>query len=166
MNEKWTPILGFPGYSVSTLGHVRNDKTERILETNLNQYDVLFVGLMRDGVQYHRSVAKLVARAFVEKDFLAFDTPINLNGDRTDCRAENLVWRPRWFAIRYNRQFQERSLLSFPNKLRNTKTGEVLDNSWACAIKYGLLERDLVLAVVNKTYVWPLYIVFEAIPQD
>lgn len=165
--EQWTPILDFPGYSVSTSGHVRNDNTGRILETNQNQYGVLCVGMMRDGVQYHRSVPKLVARAFVERQYGTFDTPINLNGDRTDCRAKNLAWRPRWFAISYHRQFEQRyEGQGFPNRLRNTLTGKISKDTWACSIEYGLLERDLILAVLNRTYVWPLYIIFEAVPED
>lgn len=122
---------------------------------------------MRDGVQYHRSVPKLVARAFVERQYETFDTPINLNGDRMDCRQENLAWRPRWFAINYHKQFVVRyDGGRFPNRLRNTLTGEISENTWECSIRYGLLERDLVLAVLNRTYVWPLYIIFEAIPED
>lgn len=164
--EEWKPIATFKGYSVSNMGRIRNDKTERILETNLNQYGVMFVGLMREGVQRHRSVPLLVARAFLERKWPSFDTPINLNGDRTDNRVENLAWRPRWFAIRYNQQFHDRYDFGFPNRVRNTKTGEIYENSWDCAIKNGLLERDLVLSIFNNTYVWPLYVQFKAIPEE
>ena len=164
--EEWKPIEWFDGYSVSSMGRVRNDKTGRILETNLNQYDTLFVGLMRDGTQHHRGVAKMVAQAFIPLPYSTFDTPINLNGDRTDCRVENLAWRPRWFAIKYNQQFRDRYEFGFPNRVRNEKTGEVFENSWECAIKNGLLERDLVLSIFNSTYVWPLYVTFKAIPED
>lgn len=164
--EEWTPIPEFPGYSVSTHGRIRNDKTERILETNQNQYGVLCVGLMRDGVQHHRSVPKLVARAFVERPYVSFDTPINLNGDRNDCRVKNLMWRPRWFAIHYNKQFTQPYEHRIPNPVMNTQTGEIFPSAWECCLKYGLLERDLVLAILNKTYVWPLYVVFEALPRN
>lgn len=166
MPEEWAEVRLFRGYSVSTLGRVRNDKTERILETNLNQYGVLYVGFMRDGKQHHRSVPLLVAKAFIEKPYPSFDTPINLNGDRTDNRVENLAWRPRWFAIKYNQQFNQRYEYGFPNRVINTKTGEISENSWECAIRYGLLERDLVMSIFNRTYVWPLYIEFKAVPED
>lgn len=164
--EEWQEIRNFDGYSVSTLGRVRNDKSQRILELNANQQDVMFVGMMRNGIQYHRSVPLLVAKAFIEKPFPAFDTPINLNGDREDNRVENLVWRPRWFAIKYNQQFRERYDYGFPNRVRNTKTGEISENSWECAIRYGLLERDLVMSIFNRTYVWPLFVEFKAIPEE
>lgn len=108
----------------------------------------------------------MVAKAFIEKPYPQFDTPINLNGDRTDCRVENLDWRPRWFAIKYNQQFvhaYDRGPM-ITNKIRNTKTGVISQNSWACAIKYGLLELDLYVSIYNRTYVWPLYVQFETIP--
>ncbi len=102
MTEIWRPIEAFPGYSVSDHGRIRADKSGRILQLNLNQYGLVQVGLMREGVQYHRSVPLLVARAFLEPPFEPFDTPINLDGDRHNNHVDNLVWRPRWFAIRYN----------------------------------------------------------------
>jgi hypothetical protein len=163
--EEWKEIEWFPPYSVSSMGRIRNDDTGRILETNLNQYQVLFVGLMRDGRQHHRSVAKLVAHAFIDPPYRSFDTPINLNGDRRDCRVENLALRPRWFAVKYNQQFRERYDYGFPNRVRNEKTGEIYENSWECAIANGLLERDLVMSIFNRTYVWPLYVTFKAIPE-
>jgi hypothetical protein len=164
--EEWKPIFMFKGYSASNMGRIRNDKTERILELNQNQQGVLFVGLVRAGYQYHRGVAKLVANAFIPRTYPAFDTPINLNGDRTDCRVENLVWRPRWFAVKYNQQFLTRYDYGFPNRVQNTKTGEVFENSWECAIRNGLLERDLVMSIFNRTYVWPLYVEFKALPEE
>lgn len=106
----------------------------------------------------------MVAKAFIEKPYPQFDTPINLNGDRTDCRVENLAWRPRWFAIKYNQQFLTEHAPMITNKIRNTKTGVISQNSWECSIRYGLLELDLYVSIYNRTYVWPLYVQFEAIP--
>jgi hypothetical protein len=37
------------------------------------------------------------------------------------------------------------------------KTGEISENSFDCAQRYGLLEQDLVLSILNRTYVWPTY---------
>lgn len=164
--EEWKPIEKFKLYEVSSHGRIRNIGTERILELNVNQYGVQFVGLMRDGVQFHRGVALLVARAFIPLPYSTFDTPINLNGDREDNRVENLAWRPRWFAIKYNQQFLNRYDFGFPNRVRNEKTGQIYENSWECAIANGLLERDLVMSIFNRTYVWPLYVTFKAIPQE
>lgn len=164
--EEWSKIPGFSLYSVSSYGRIRNDVSDRILELNQNQTGVLHVGLWRNDKQHHRSVPLMVARAFVEKPYPQFDTPINLNGDRTDCRVENLAWRPRWFAVKYNQQFLVNRDPVIPNRIRNTKTGEISDNSWDCAIRYGLIEEDLAMSIFNNTYTWPLYVMFKAISEE
>lgn len=157
MPEYWKEIENFPGYSVSDYGNVRTDKSGRILVLTENQFGLLQVGLMRDGEQRHRSVPLLVAKAFLPELPGPFDTPINLDGNRHNNHVDNLLWRPRWFAIRYNQQFKypyENSILA---PVQDLKTGEISENSFECAKRYGLLERDLVLSVLNRTYVWPTY---------
>lgn len=165
MLEKWKPIEHFPGYSVSNHGRIRTDRSGRILALSENQYGLLQVGLMRDGEQRHRSVPLLVAKAFIQQPTGPFDTPINLNGDRHNNRVDNLAWRPRWFAIKYNKQFK----YPYPNPIMrplvDVKTEEISENSTECALRYGLLEQDLVLSVLNKTYVWPTYQEFQVL-QD
>lgn len=157
MNEYWAPIENFPGYSVSSGGYIRSDKSDRILSVSPNQYGVYQVGLMRGRIQHHRSVPLLVAKAFLPYVSGAFDTPINLDGDRENCSVENLAWRPRWFAIKYNQQFRHPYHQPIMRPIVDLKTGEISNDSFDCAMRYGLLEEDIVLAIVNRTYVWPTY---------
>lgn len=157
MSEQWRRIENFPEYSVSDYGRVRTDRTGRILALSVNQFGLLQVGLMRDGVQHHRSVPLLVAKAFIPSPPGPFDTPINLDGNRHNNHVDNLVWRPRWFAIRYNQQFRYPYENPIETPVVDLKSGEVSENSFECAKKYGLLERDLVLSILNRTYVWPTY---------
>jgi hypothetical protein len=163
VSEVWEPIPNFEDYSISSEGRVRSEKSGRILCVNQNQYGLVYVGLMQDGIQKHRSVPLLVAKAFIENRFPAFDTPINLNGDRFDNRIENLVWRPRWFAIKYNKQFREDYVHRIFSPVVETESGDISENSWECAIRYGLLEEDLVLSILNYTYVWPTYKYFQVL---
>lgn len=157
MNEHWKTIEFFHNYSVSNFGNVRTNKSGRILSISPNQFGVVQVGLMRDGVQYHRSVPLLVAKAFLPIKPAPFDTPINLDGDRNNNHVDNLIWRPRWFAIKYNRQFRYRSERHISNPIVDLKTNEISPNSFECAKRYGLLEEEIVLAIINRTYVWPTY---------
>jgi hypothetical protein len=157
MNEIWEIIELFPNYAVSSHGRVQSLVTDRFIALNVNQFGLLQVGLMRDGVQYHRSVPLLVAKAFLPPVGEAFDTPINLNGDRHDNHVENLAWRPRWFAIRYNQQFRQEYENPIKARIIDIASGEVSENSFECAKRYGLLEKDLVLSILNRTYVWPTY---------
>jgi len=163
--ETWKQIELFPEYSVSDYGRIRSDKFGKILVVYENQSGVVQVGLMLDGVQRHRSVTLLVAKAFIPEPGGPFDTPINLDGDRFNNHVDNLMWRPRWFAIKYNRQFRipyENPILT---PVINLKTGEISENSFECAKRYGLLEQDVVLSILNRTYVWPIYTEF-AVVED
>lgn len=157
MEEQWRPIEDFPGYSVSDHGRIRTDKTGRILRLNQNQFGLVQVGMVRDGEQKHRSVPLLVAKAFLVAMPGPFDTPINLDGDRRNNHVDNLAWRPRWFAIRYNQQFRHPYENSIMAPVVDLKSGEISDNSFECAKRYGLLEKDLVFSILNRTYVWPTY---------
>ena len=157
MPERWKEIDHFEHYNVSDYGHVRTEKSGRILELNQNQFGVVYVGLMRGGTQYHRSVPLLVLKAFLRPPADPFDTPINKDGNRWNNVLENLLWRPRWFAIRYNQQFRDPFMNPILRPIKDVKTGEVSKNSFECAKRYGLLESDVVLSIVNRTYAWPTY---------
>lgn len=157
MTEHWKQIEFFPEYSVSDHGRIQANKSGRILSLSENQFGLLQVGMMRDGEQRHRSVPLLVAKAFVPEPGGPFDTPINLDGDRYNNHIDNLAWRPRWFAIRYNQQFRYPYANSILAPIIDLKTREVSENSLECSKRYGLLERDLVFSIVNRTYVWPTY---------
>lgn len=159
--ETWKWIPEFPVYQVSDHGRIRNTKTDRIMALSMNQYGVQTVGLMHAGTQFRRSVPLLVANAFVPGGTAIFDTPINLDGDRFNCRANNINWRPRWFAVKYNRQFVEPYFAPIDRRIRNMKTGEVFTDSLECAKWYGVLEEDLVQSIQFRTYVWPVYQEFE-----
>lgn len=152
MREEWKIIERFPAYSVSNLGRIRFDKSGRILRCNENQYGLLQVGLMDEGVQRHRSVPLLVAKAFLPELPGPFDTPINLDGDRHNNQVDNLVWRPRWYAVKYNQQFRHPYEFPINELIMDLKTHEISQNSFDCATRYGLLEEDVVLSIVHRTY--------------
>jgi len=156
--EIWKELDSFPGYSVSTFGRIRSDRFERILALNQNQSGLVQVGMVRDGIQCHRSVPLLVAKAFMPRHTKPFDTPINLDGDRWNNHLENLRWRPRWFAQKYHRQFVFPFERTFDFPIIDIETEEIFDNSFECARKYGLLEEDVVKSVMDEAYyVWPTH---------
>lgn len=158
---EWVEVEGFPGYSVNPLGEVRKDSTGRVLHVRLNQYGVPYVGLMRNWKQCIRSLPRLVATAFIPRPNEIFDTPINLNGDRTDCQVDNLMWRPRWYAVYYVNQFGDRYDNPINAPVRETETGEEFHDSLSAACRFGLLEREVVLSILNRTLTWPTYQQFE-----
>lgn len=102
-----TIIKEFPEYEINSLGDIYSRITGRRMTYTPNQHGELTVGLTKDGVQYRRSVKLLVAKYFVKGRTDIFDTPILLDGDRYNLHHENIAWRPRWFAWKYTRQFNQ-----------------------------------------------------------
>jgi len=157
--ERWVALSDFPGYSVSDEGRVRNDKFDKLRKVHVQQ-GYATVAFMRNGKLVNRMLAQLVAREFVERQREAFDSPIHLDGDKLNCRASNLMWRPRWFALRHARQFSL-NLPECPDRVRNINTGEVYDNVWQVVFDKGVIYNDVVLSIYNRTYVFPLFHYFE-----
>lgn len=155
--ETWSELLAFPGYSVSDLGRVRNDRTGHILRIIVNQLGIAYVGLRKVTIDCKRAVAPLVAHAFLpQHQHLTFDTPIHLDGDRLNIAVENLMWRPRWFAVKYHRQFYL-DRMGIQQSVYSVETGEEFDTSWHAATTFGLIDRDLTIAISRDEYIWPTY---------
>lgn len=158
----WVQISDFLDYSVHFTGIVRKNSDLRVMALQQNQHGVINVGLYRDGRQYKRSVAVLVAEAFLPRAVPeTFDTPIHLDGDLANNHVENLMWRPRWFARAYHQQFD--NPIRLERVIQDCKTGERFKNSRAVCTTYGLLEGDLQMSMVRETYVWPTYQEFQVV---
>lgn len=156
--ERWLQIDEFPGYSVSNEGRVRNDVTGRIMVMVRNRGGVLMVGLFKDGVQYKRGIAKLVADRFLPHNTLeSFNTPMHLDGDPSNCAVSNLVWRPRWYVYKYQQQFENYRQPYVDRKIMDAKSGELYANSWEAAIANGLREFEVAKSVYELTTAWPTY---------
>lgn len=93
MEERWAKIEGFPRYSVSDAGCIRNDKTGRILKCamNVSGYAVVTLRKPDDGAQKTLLVHIIVCRAFIENPK---DLPVinHLDGDKMNPAAYNLEW--------------------------------------------------------------------------
>lgn len=159
--EEWVVLREFSDYSVSSYGRLRKNTTGQLMALLVNQKGVVNVGMTKSKVQHKRSLALIVATEFVlpPPEHPNFDTPIHLDGDQRNNRADNLVWRPRWFAIRYQLQFKSPGE-STKVPIVDTDTGIVYPNSWEAAKEFGLLHRDLFMSVMNRTFVYPTYQVF------
>lgn len=165
MKERWEHLREFPPYAVSTLGRVMNTDTDLIKTPMINQQGIPSVLLIQNRAQRRKSVALLVANVFLEPDQSSrFDTPINLDGDRLNCAVDNLMWRPRWFAMQYHAQFRRsRPPFGFQSKVRLLETDEIFETPLDAAVKYGLLEKQIILAATNGTQVFPDWFSFEIV---
>jgi len=150
--EDWDYIKEFKRYLVSNQGRIKNERTDRIM-TPQSIGGHLVVGINEEGQQYKRSVARLVALTFLPTpEQVYFSTPIHLDGELENCWATNLMWKPRWFATQYTRQFRRYSM--DPIDIRNVRTGEVM-NIWDLVTRDGLLYVDVVASIEERTVIFP-----------
>lgn len=91
MVNTWKVIVGFPNYSISDDGRVRNNKTGKILTPSPDSNGYLSVGLSRDGKRTTQRVHRLVAEAFIPN-------PLNLHdinhkdGNKNNNHSSNLEY--------------------------------------------------------------------------
>jgi NUMOD4 motif len=143
MELDWVPIPDFPDYLVSNYGDIVNVHTGRWMKQSTTHGGVVKVGLISGNKQRTRSVAVLVAEAFCSGRTALFDTPIHLDGRRENNRADNLVWRPRWFAWAYSSQFTGRDDNAFIGPIRDMATGERYMSVLEAAVVNGLLMEGV-----------------------
>lgn len=145
MKTEWHELEEFPEYAVNNLGEVANMKTGLYRKPAINQQGILRVGLYKDRVLCTRSIAVLVANAFLEPPRSeTFNTPIHLDGDRRNCKAINLMWRPRWFAIKYHRQFYKDVFYKGERQIMDEDTGVVYENMKHLCTTLGVYDGDVV----------------------
>lgn len=166
MEEEWRQIAAFPDYDVSNLGRVKNTKYDRILAPSVNSHGHAKVKLMGYGRANTRQINHLVALLFLEppsrEDFISV---IHLNGDKADCRVENLMWRPRFFTIRYHKQFETPMWKRTKVPVVDIATEIEYKTAQEAAMTFGLVLTELLSAAYNKRRVWPTYQQFRTLPD-
>lgn len=90
--ECWKDIKGYEGlYQVSTLGRVKNYKTNRVLKPSINKDGYLFIILYKHKKQKNVLVHRLVAQAFISN--LENKPQVNhLDEDKQHNMVEKLEW--------------------------------------------------------------------------
>lgn len=154
-------IQDFPDYLISNHGEVFNKHTGRPLSLSTTQKGVVKVGIVRGGVQYQRSLKVLVADAFVPGRDELFNTPVLLDGNQRNCRADNIIWRPHWHAWRYAHQFSTVSDNDHIGPVRIAGTSLRYDDVYEAATMNGVLFTDVRKSIITKEPVFPTFQVFE-----
>ena len=157
MSKEWKAIEGFPRYQISSDGEIYNTATNRLMRPSVNNYGHPKISLMTEsGGRHDRSVAMLVAKAFLDKPNPACDRIIYLNGDLSDYRSENLAWRPRWFGWKYSRQLKVPQPAWYRNlPVVNLATNVRYENIVEAGTKEGLLFEQIWHSTYSKGPVFP-----------
>jgi hypothetical protein len=150
MRVKWQELDEFPDYAVNEHGEVYNIKTDMPRRTSINQQGIVKISLYKGRELITRSVAVLVAEAFCEGRTDVWNTPIHLDGDRENCRADNLMWRPRWFAVQYHRQFNSEEFYRMKIHIQELTTGKEYYSVEEACRDLGLYYNDVYRSYVHE----------------
>ena len=88
---RWVKIDGFPTYSISENGNVRNDKTGRMLKIHTGSHKYYMVNLWKNNKGHWKTIHRLLALHFIPN-------PENkrcvnhVDGNRQNNSIENLEW--------------------------------------------------------------------------
>jgi len=168
LTEQWKIIPDFPNYEISSFGRIYNRKHDLMMSSNPNNFGHIKISLLsgEDRCRYTRSVALMVAEAFVPVPNSESDSLVVLDGNFENVAAYNLAWRPKSFAWRYTRQLKEEQPihylnLSVVNVLENVEFESIVQ----AGIAEGLLFDDIWRSTYTKEPVYPTGSIFEVIGE-
>lgn len=167
MDNAWAHTENYPGYLVSPNGSVMHERLERIITPRFNNWNTLVVKLRHPSGRGFTTVpvARLVGEAYVAKhepigtrQYLP-DVLIHKNLDRSDCTADNLEWRYRFYGIQYHQlannpgwgnPYLKESECPWRNWIIHESSFDEYGTIAHFASTYGLIPVTLFRAVVNN----------------
>lgn len=163
VEARWRTIPEFPRYEVSDRGEIYNTRTRQMMRTSLNTHGHVKINLADEvGERHTRSVALLVAQAFVPSPNHLCDYLILLDGNLERVEASNLAWRPRWFAWKYTQQLKIQQPLHYRNlPVRDMAHNFTYNSIVEAGIEEGLLFHDVWRSTYTEMEVFPTGAVFE-----
>ena len=166
--QDYRVVPGLPGYGVFPDGRIVVLETGRELNQTRNKSGVTKVNVIdRDGRCVTRSVPLLVAKAFVPRSREEFNSPIHLDGDKSNCSAENLEWRPRWFAVRYHKQFSQPLAFSqWEVPITDEDSFDIYENLEEVCVSNGLWYSNVVQSCHDGTRCFPTDQKFKFLKDD
>lgn len=147
IEEKWKKVDGY-NYSVSSLGRVRNDITDKIKALRLNTSGYAHLDLYKDGKRHTFRVHILVAKAFISNP----ENKPQVNhksGFKLDNSVENLEWATAkenmQHAVKTNLFTISRGMLGKKNPnagrpgkpIKIKETGQIFNSITECANAIG-----------------------------
>jgi hypothetical protein len=171
MEEEWKTIRDYPAYEVSNMGFVRRIGSNRVLQPKKAKGNSWFVKLSIDGDQVSKTIKILVAEAFVPKpqhyQGELFDTPVQRVMNTDDLRAEKIVWRPRWFAVKFRRDLRPSAHpYYFDVPVRNINTGKRHASILTASLEDCVLMEDVYRSCLEERRVFPEWHRYEFIPRE
>lgn len=145
-NEQWREIRDFPHYHVSNYGRVKHvDRVEaRKISINDRGFPIIVLYGADGKTRYLRQINQLVADAFLSPATFNDETSVwHVDGDVTNCRAENLKWETRSRVLEWNEMHRTGRSQYNSGPVRNTRTGKEYADVYECAMDEGRTEGDI-----------------------
>lgn len=160
--ETAVQVEDFPDYLIEKDGTVYTARNGMPRRPSVNQNGLVKITLYRDGQPHTKSLALLVAKAHLwnDRDPEIFDTPIHLDNDPSNNHVDNLAWRPRWFAVKYQKQYWNENYRFSKVRVVEVETGEVYDSIMQVCQRYGVLFIDVMNSCLQGTAVFPTWKTF------
>lgn len=156
MKDELVQIHDFPNYGISEGGFVWNYRWERYIKRSPNQSGLLTVRLNRDYSQHVLTVSRLVMYHWSDEDWPDhYNTIVYRDGNRDNCHVDNLIMRPRWFAIQYHQQINSPPKYNSRFPITIEETGEVFRTARDCAMTYGILPNDIFSSALTGKRIFP-----------
>lgn len=156
LEQRWVEIPEFPDYEVSDWGLIFNLRRRTVMSPTRNNHGHMRISLVNDRGRFTRSVARLVAEAFVEPPEPLCDHIVILDGNLTNIAAENLVWRPAGFAWEYARQLKVDQPMHYKNlEVTNVNTGAAYPSIVHAGMAEGLRFADVWRSTYSHALIYP-----------
>ncbi len=166
--ERWRTIPEFSNYLISDLGRVYNTKKDIFMRTSLTNHGHVKLTFKDDWSddRYTRSIALLVAEAFVEPINFMCDSLIILDGNFLNVAATNIAWRPRHHAWKYSRQLKVHQPIYYKNlEVHNLVTDSYYDSIIEAGMIEGLLFEDIWRSTYTGAALFPQGFSFEIVER-
>ena len=161
IDQMWEDIPEFPNYEISNWGLVYNKRRNSVMRSSLNTHGHVKISLVNWSGRHTRSVALLVAEAFVISPDPLCDTVVLLDGVLTNVMAENIAWRPKWYAWKYVRQLKTPQPIHYRNlAVVNVVTGDRYSSIIEAGMKEGLLFSDIWRSTYSGSLTYPNHCAF------
>lgn len=152
----WVELEEFPGYSINEKGLVKNNRTNRVLTRKYVGLKSPFVGLMVNGKQIQRQINRLMLASYPTETWPEFfDTPIHLDGNKDNCRLENLRLRPRWFAVKYHKDCREDLFPQWDRDIYIEELDRTFESPWQIAREFGVLQLAVYRSLLTEEELFP-----------
>lgn len=152
-NDRVKLLPPYRDYEISPSGQIYSHKRNRIITPIIDRNGYLIIRLHDgNGGRQSKAVARLVAETYLPRKGALRNTILYKDYDRTNCHVNNLRWVTRSYAMRYERQLEDREKFNNP---QDTVRVSVLGDDHLpmpcgtiaeAAEKYGLLYHEVMIS--------------------